>query len=466
MPALDDILSDKQRARLIPSVADSLKEQRLVSILLATLSVVRPFTSEFLQRLAQKLGKSSTVAAYTEVEFPAVDGKSSNRPDGLLCVTTRKSRWTALIEAKIDKHDIAPDQVQRYIDIARRFNIDAVITLSNQLVALPTHVPYAPPKRSTRVQLFHLSWISVRTQAQLILKDQRDLDPTQEFILEEMVAHFEHATSGIRTFDQMNAEWRPLVLGIRDGRAFTRSSPEIEKTIASWHQEERDLCLILSRRIGKQVHIRRLSKKHMENPELRLRDACDNLVNHKELRSTLTIPNAASDLEVTADLQKRTLACAMTLNVPLDKQGAKARINWLRSQLRPVTAPDVQVRAFWPGRAPPTQARLADVQADSKALEHDLTGIAPRKFEIMMIRDNAGRFPGSRAFIEDLEQLVPTFYKDIGQHLRPWTPPPPPIDKADPIRPATTTNAPSTEVADTTTEHDPKASTATPLPTP
>ena len=437
MPSVDDILNGAQRARLIPSVADSRKEQRLVSILLATLSEVRPLATQVLERLGQRVAKSSKIEAYTEVEFPSASGDTTDRPDGLLCVTTRKSRWTALLEAKIDKADIAADQVQRYTEIARRFNIDAVITLSNQLVPLPTHVPYPLPKRAGRVQLLHLSWISILTQAQLILKSHDEMHPTEMFVLDEMTRYFAHTASGIRRFEQMNAEWRQLVFGIRDRHAFTRSVPEIENTVASWHQEERDICLILSRLTGEQVQIRRLSRRHIDDPELRHRDACETLVNDKELRSTLSVPNAASPLEVTVDLQRRTLTCAMTLNVPLDRQRASARINWLRGQLRGVDNPDIQVRASWPRRALPTQASLADVLADAKALESGVRGIAPTKFEILMIRDAGGRFPGRRTFIEDLEKLVPEFYDSVGQRLRPWTPPPPSIDKSDPASAAT-----------------------------
>ena len=39
MSPLDDILRNALRARLIPTVADSRKEERIVSVLLATLSV-------------------------------------------------------------------------------------------------------------------------------------------------------------------------------------------------------------------------------------------------------------------------------------------------------------------------------------------------------------------------------------------------------------------------------------------
>ena len=465
MPSIDDILSSAQRARLIPSVADSHKEQRLVSILLAALSEVRPLATQVLDRLGQRVAKSSKIEAYTEVEFPSPNGDTTDRPDGLLCVTTRKSRWMALLEAKIDKADIGLDQVQRYTDIARRFNIDAVITLSNQLVPLSTHVPYPLPKRAGRVQLLHLSWISILTQAQLILKSPGEMHPTEKFILHEMTRYFEHAASGIRRFEQMNAEWRQLVFGIRDGHAFTRTSPEIENTVASWHQEERDICLILSRLTGEQVQMRRLSRRHIDDPELRLRDACETLVNDKELRSTLSVPNTASPLVVTVDLQRRTLTCAMTLNVPLDRQRASARINWLRRQLRGVDKPDIQVRASWPRRTLPTQASLSDVLADAKALESDVSGIAPTGFEILMIRDGGGRFPRPRTFIEDLEKLVPEFYRSVGERLRPWTPPPPSIDKADTAASATTAKPSSTD-AMTDDQDSPNTSTNRPAASP
>ena len=257
--------------------------------------------------------------------------------------------------------------------------------------------------------------------------------PGQAFVLGEMARYFEHSSSGVRRFDQMNSEWRPLVLGIRDGQQFKRNSPEIENTVTSWHQEERDVCLILSRRIGEQVSIRRMSRKHRAEPARRLRDACDALVSSNELHSSFSVPNAASDLEVTADLQRRTISCSMKLSSPLDKQRASARINWLRRQLRDVDGDDIQVRAFWPGRALPTQAPLSEVKLDSKCLENESPGMVPTGFEVVTIRDIAGRFSGRRTFIEDLENMIPEFYDEVGQHLRPWAPPPPSIDKEDPI---------------------------------
>ena len=52
-----------------------------------------------------------------------------------------------------------------------------------------------------------------------------------------------------------------------------------QRTLASWHQEERDICLILSLvRTGERVALIRISRKHQADPTLRLKDACDSLV--------------------------------------------------------------------------------------------------------------------------------------------------------------------------------------------
>ena len=191
MSALDDILKNAVRARLIPTVADSHKEERIVSFLLPTLSVVPLFAKQLLVRCGVRMGKTSDLHSYTEVELVAADGSRKDQPDGVLSLLTRKSRWTALLEAKIDNNEISEEQVHRYAELARELGIDAIITLSNQLALLPSHVPYSVPKRlSNRVEFFHLSWISVLTQVSLILRDDEGISREQAFILEEMARYF------------------------------------------------------------------------------------------------------------------------------------------------------------------------------------------------------------------------------------------------------------------------------------
>ena len=64
MKSLDDILQSAQPARLIPTVADSRKEERIVSILLATLSRVHPFAEQLLERCGQRV--QVVYLAYTQ----------------------------------------------------------------------------------------------------------------------------------------------------------------------------------------------------------------------------------------------------------------------------------------------------------------------------------------------------------------------------------------------------------------
>ena len=177
MATLDDILASAQRARLIPTVATTRKEERLASVLLAAMSVVRPLAESILTQCGTRMGKRAVLETYTEVTFSTADG-NENRPDGVLRLTAGRSTWTALVEAKVDKAELDAEQMERYARTAREFGVDAILTLSNQLVALPTHIPYALPKRLARhVECFHISWVSILTEASILLRDKEAMDP-------------------------------------------------------------------------------------------------------------------------------------------------------------------------------------------------------------------------------------------------------------------------------------------------
>src|SRR3546814_4652669 len=61
-----------------------------------------------------------------------------DRPDGLLVLEGGSGRvWRCLVEAKIGRNELEVEQVERYLAIARAVRLDAVLTISNQFVALP-----------------------------------------------------------------------------------------------------------------------------------------------------------------------------------------------------------------------------------------------------------------------------------------------------------------------------------------
>src|SRR3546814_13809510 len=74
-----------------------------------------------------------------------------DRPDGLLVLEGGSGRvWRCLVEAKIGRNELEVEQVERYLAIARAVRLDAVLTISNQFVALPSHSPLSLPTSATR----------------------------------------------------------------------------------------------------------------------------------------------------------------------------------------------------------------------------------------------------------------------------------------------------------------------------
>lgn len=430
-----DLLSRGERARLIPVVADSSKEVRAASILLATMSNVRPLARVLLDDLGQHVGKRARLEAYAEVAFENTPEVPFARPDGLLILTSGKQPWRALIEAKIGRARLDGEQLASYCELARLNRIDALITISNEFVALPTHHPVKLPKSATKhVSLYHWSWMHVLTQAQLLLHGHGCDAPEQQYLLEEMVRYFSHDSVGISTFDRMNSDWKDLVTKVQSGSPLSKIAPEVENSVAAWHQEQRDLCLLMSRKLGRNTTLK-MSRAHARDQIGWLRGDCEDAVRRRSLTCTLEVPDAAAPITVTADIARRTVSCAMKVTAPKDKKQLKSRVNWLMRQLGHVDSEDVFVRAIWPGRAPDTQAQLSDVRESPGQLVVGRASALPNEFEVIMVHDLASKFAGRRTFIEVLEATVPEYYEEVGQHLRAWVPAPPKIieeDEGDP----------------------------------
>lgn len=433
MADLPEFLSSGQIARLIPVVADTSKEGRAASIFLATLTAVPAFAASMLSTVGQRVGARATIDCYTEVVFKGGSQDAKTRPDGLLVLKTGRKTWTALVEAKIGRAELNTEQLQTYLQLARKHSIDAVVTLSNQFTALPAHHPLGISKSDQKdLELYHWSWMFVLTQAMLLLNDSEHVPRDQSYILSEMVRYFRHDSTGVSTFDRMNSEWPDLVSLIKSGARPGKASDITQNTVASWHQETRDICLLLSRRLGHQVTLK-LSRAHKNDPVQRIKDDSESLVSTQSLTAEIDVPNAAAPIELEASLVRRTISCSMRLAAPQDKKSSKARINWLVRQLSKCNHTDVLLRANWPGRAPPTQCTLAEAREKPQVLIGENHHTTVHALDVVLVRDLAGKFASRKKFVEEIEDLAPTFYEHIGQHLQAWVPAPPKIEKTDPI---------------------------------
>lgn len=412
-------------ARLIPIIADSRKEQRAASVLLATMSAIPDLANAILLHFNQRVGSRSTVNTFTEVIFAEEQNPRGDRPDGMVVVQTGKRAWSALFEVKIGSAELQQDQIERYLQLARDNGVDSLITISNQFAALPTHHPISVSKVLTRrVSLFHISWTAVLTEAILLHESTVITDPEQAFLLREFVRFLSHDSVGVNGYQQMPTQWRDLSDLVQAGGIPSKSIPGINEIVAGWFEEVRDLSLLMSRSLGTRVEVK-LSSKHRNESELRLKDEITELCNTSTLTATLRIPNAASDIMICADLKTRTIRANMSLVAPRDRKRNSARVNWLLRQLRETRPDGISIHVDWASRAPDTVYPLAVIRENPKLVDEADSNAAIRALDVAMHCDVGGKFRGRRTFIDELEKVVPSFYEQVGQHLQAWQPHPP-----------------------------------------
>ena len=292
---------------------------------------------------------------------------------------------------------------------------------------MPGHSPLNLPKSATKgIDLFHWSWMDALTIAMLLLYEDKFENPEQKYILAEMTRYFSHPSIGVSTFDSMNSEWKDVVNKIQSGVILNKTDLAIENTIGAWHQESRDISLLLSRKLNRLVSLK-LNKQHLENPNDRVKLDCENLCKNSKLECILEIPDAASPMIVTADLLRRSISVSMKVAAPTNKQKTSSRVNWLLKQLSKSKPENTYIKAIWPGRHDDTQVLLSKVRENPTILQPENTAISPSEFEVKLILDLAGKFSGPKTFNEQLDLTALEFYENIGQHLRIFIPTPPAI---------------------------------------
>ena len=227
----------------------------------------------------------------------------------------------------------------------------------------------------------------------------------------------------------MPSEWSELNKHVSAGGKIQSNSSEAAVVIEAWHQETKDLSLILSRQTEECV-VEKLPRKYISNARQRYKDEFLLLKERNRLTSALEVPGAASILQIMADLIQRTIYIGMTIKAPEDRKSNRARINWLIRQLKGDIPDDLQIRLNWPGRSEGTQFPLADLLADPSVVENGKEGMQVHSFHVFVARRLGARFTQQANFISDLELMVPEFYRNIGQYLIAWRKRAPQINEA------------------------------------
>ena len=434
---LPSFLKQGERSRLFPVLSTTSKEGRTTSIVLACLEKIDEFSVALLGALNVRVGKRSKIQTFTEIVFSSEKSPSPDRPDGLIVVKSGSTEWRALVEAKVGTTKLSSEQIERYRQIAREHDIDCVITISNQFATSPTKHPLHEVRKSrSRVPVYHWSWMHILTTADLLINNDAVSDSDQNLLLNELRRFLSHESAGVRGFERMPPEWTDLNKLISSGGKIPVKSTDAETVIEAWHQETRDLSLILSRLTETAIH-EKLSRKHKNSPTLRQQDELTQIREHHCLSVTFEIAGAAAPIDVVADLNRRCVDVGMSLRAPDDRKSSRARLSWLLRQIRTEKEDELFVRLKWPGRSEDTQFAVTDLRADPMIIDVGKERLQVVAFHLFQSRRLGPRFVQQQNFITDLEAIVPEFYANVGSNLLAWKPRAPRIkserDKAEDV---------------------------------
>ncbi|MDQ5820543.1 MAG: hypothetical protein M3540_03790 [Actinomycetota bacterium] len=403
-------------ARLIPVTGirgQDEQERRGASVLLAVMQAVPAFGHALLEGLGAPKGRMST---YTEVQLKDAEGALSI-PDGAIVVERGKTRWSALVEIKTSSASLEADQVSRYLDMARDHGFEAVVTISNQITARASDSPVAFDRRKLKkVDLFHLSWWRIITEAVLQHRFRGISDPDQAWILGELIAYLDHENSGASGFQDMGESWVRVREAARQG---TLRAPDKEtRSIAErWEQFSDYLALGLSQDLGRDVEPVR---PRNESLHTRLDNLVEELATTGRLASAVRVPDAVGPIGLTADLRARQLTTSIGLDAPREGRPS-ARINWMLRQL--ADAPlNLRVTVSFTNARETTSLLLEEAREfPQRLLSPTDPKREPRSFELALTLGlglKSGRGQGS--FVRETRRQLTGFYRDVVQNLKRW----------------------------------------------
>lgn len=399
-------------------------EQRATSAFLAVLSVVRSLSIDLLSPLGASKAQKATVDTFIEVQTP---GKRV-RPDGLIQVGFGKSTWSAFLEVKTGSSTLNAEQINAYLDLAREYGVDQVLTISNEIAPKAGIHPTQGIKvrANSRVAVSHLSWSAIVSAAVRIKRHKGVEDAEQAWLLDELIRYLQHPASGALDFSDMGPHWVGVREAVRE-ETLTKRSPGVEDVATRWDQLLRFAALQLSAEIGEDVAP--LFPRGQTDHRHRISASIDSLCTAGRLTGALRIPNTAGDLAVEANLRSRRLTASLDVTAPQDL-GARGRVSWLGSQLSQAPGQTL-IEVYTRNARVPTSATL-DQTRENRLAPLDDDKKEPHRFRIVMRADmGMGRTAAKKSpgFITSVLGLITAFYGEVVQDVAPWQPPAPKLSK-------------------------------------
>ncbi len=432
-----------QTARLIPvtgigGVAE--QERRATSALLAVLSAVDEFGRVVLAAAGAPAGRIET---FIETRFEM--GEATVIPDGLVTVTRGKRRWTALVEVKTGDNELAREQLENYLDVAKAEKFDAVITISNEISPVADTHPTEVDKRKLRkVNLVHLSWTRILTIAVVERSHRGVADPDQAWILSELIRYLENPQAGTLPRVDMGQSWVVVRDAAKNG-SLRGSDKGVPAIVNQWDQLLRYAGLMLGRELGAPVEPI-LPAAQRQDPKARTDALVAELVATGRLEGKLRIPDVIAPITVFADLRTRHVGARVEVAAPKDGR-SRTRITWLLRQLK--SAPPSLIIDSFAARSRDSMSEPLSAAIANPDLLLDAAKREPTRFTLTLLAPmGSKRGEGNNGFPTSVLDVLTEFYETTAQSLKAWTPSAPKL-RRDPDAPEA--QGPTTAVAIATT---------------
>lgn len=420
-------------ARIIPTAGikgTTEQEQRATSALLAVMQAVPEFGQAILSELGAPIGKRTKLETFVEVALDDGNG-GTVRPDGAIVAEAGKQRWCSLVEVKTGDNQFRTEQVLAYVEAAIREGFDGVLIIDNTILGGANDVPVEIPRaKLKKVKVWQLSWWEIVTAAILQLEYRGVSDPTQAWILGELIAYLSHDRSGAGQLTDMGSGWVTTRDGARQ-KTLRKRQAEVTQTATRWEQFVHWVALSITQETGAKVIPDRI-KKDLSS---RIEEASNALVDDGQLSFRLRIPDTVGHLTLIADLRAQIVTTGVMIKAPSEGR-ADTRLRWIIRQLK--NAPDnVRIETKFVGTGRRTAVLLKDLRENAKsALLQDDPRREPREFEVSLSRPmGIKRSSDQGSFINETRNQAVDFYRDVIQQLTAWRPAAPKLRDKQP-RPA------------------------------
>ena len=181
--------------------------------------------------------------------------------------------------------------------------------------------------------------------------------------------------------------------------------------------------MLMCRELGVDVRPA-LSRNDLKDPDRRLQAATAALAGHRHAHRTLRVPNAAAPIEITADLRASRVRCSMTVDAP-----TSGRVHD-PAELAAAPAARQQTRRLHRGDQPCASAATERSARSPSCARRPSSASTTRPGRSVPSPSRYRPTPAPSAARAAAPSSPPswtaldTFYADVAQHIKPWTPPP------------------------------------------